>query len=170
MNSLPLFSALPASTLTDARTYEDLYKIQSEQKEKTEKLHRQLLDRCRGLLELYHERQWNFGLRARSSIPFVQLMHQTCKDFVLSPGFKPLFFGRLTHNPVENGFVYLAKAALAQCSNQPVLSQTDEFARELFSYSHLAERSSGVCLEAFIDSVQAARTGTVSSNGLFFRI
>ncbi|XXH04169.1 hypothetical protein Hte_010582 [Hypoxylon texense] len=88
---------------------------------------------CGGLIEVM------FGTEGH----YIQVLHQTVKDFVMDSKFKELVLGDQAKITVENGNAFLAKCRL--------LTHYDELADG--TYARNAEKTSGRSLKAFLDTV-----------------
>ena len=99
----------------------------------------QLKNFCGGLLELLQT--------GRSSIPSIQFIHRTVKDYIGQPGFKQRMLKSAHAKLSENGYCFIMKY------NFVIHESTLDSIEHLLETCSLAETSTGVHLGRFIDTV-----------------
>lgn len=111
-------------------------------------IRRRIRSRCGGLVEIF----------VVEDTPFVRLMHQTVKEFILRPGFKHYVLGEKYALFAENGYSFLSKYTLAAlASSRPCCFRNEggptwprNFCLDAIRYFCLSELTTGMSQREFL--------------------
>ena len=123
---------------------------------------RRLRDRCGFLIDIVIVEE------ETGSIPVVQFMHQTVKEFVNRPGFQQYIVGRNQSVETQNGHTFIGKyfLSLMICGKHDFhRARPGYFRTECQLQFYLAERSTGASLRSFLDQIGDKQTAYCFSLG-----
>ncbi|EKG18041.1 hypothetical protein MPH_04731 [Macrophomina phaseolina MS6] len=127
-------------------------KIRIDRGQRITRFYRRLQDTCGGLVELVAEPTPHGGQ--------IRLMHETFREFISRPPFQALLIGGSSHLRAQNGYTELTKCHFSVLQFSEQLSfgslpkkSTFSLIRDLLTYSHLSESTTGLSQHDLFHSV-----------------